>query len=82
MSEEFTEHELKEFVANRIWRGIVESALSKVLMESEENDKLDPMEAPAKIARNQGSISALKWVVDLPKVILEGFKEIEEIEDE
>ena len=63
--------ELEFFVQLRMWKVVVEDALSSALIASEENDVLDPIQEPSKISRNQGKIEALKWVVDLPRIMRE-----------
>lgn len=63
--------EIRDFIERRLWRQIAEDCLARALMASEENDMLDPIQEPVKIARNQGEIIALKWVVDLPRIIKE-----------
>ncbi len=69
--EKFDLSEIRDFIERRIWRQIADDCLTRALIASEENDLLDPLQEPVKIARNQGEITALKWVVDLPKVMKE-----------
>ncbi len=70
MSEEreitFSVTELENFAKFRIWKQIAEDALARALMASEENDIKDPYKDAYTIAKNQGAIEALKWIVDLP----------------
>jgi len=72
---DITLHEVEAFVQTRMWKQICEDALTRALLLSEDNDILDPIGEPSKISRNQGEIKALKWVVDLPKVIKEEIEE-------
>jgi hypothetical protein len=60
--------DVEAFVANKVWKVVASDALERGLMLSEDNDLLDPMTQAATIARNQGEIKALKWVVDLPRI--------------
>jgi hypothetical protein len=63
--------EINDFVERRLWKQVAEDCLARALMLSEDNDMLDPIKDPTKIARNQGEIAALKWAVDLPRIIKE-----------
>jgi hypothetical protein len=72
MSEEmqFTISDLKGFANLKVWKSIAESGMAKALMASEENDAIDPFREPTKIARNQGLIEGIKFLIDLPAVYL------------
>jgi hypothetical protein len=72
---EFGKTEIEAFVGNKVWKQIVEDALSRGLEASENNDVLDPQTQGTTIARNQGEISALKWIVDLPRIFIEEIEE-------
>jgi hypothetical protein len=74
--------EIRDFIERRLWKQIVEDCLARALMASEENDMLDPINDPVKIARNQGEILALKWVVDLPRIIKEEIVTVKKEENE
>jgi hypothetical protein len=65
---EFSRTDIESLVANKAWKKIVEDAMGRGLILSEDNDLLDPMSQAATIARNQGEIRAIKWFVDLPRI--------------
>ena len=69
--DDITLHEIEDFVSTRVWKAIAEDVLTRALTASESNDILDPQHQSTEISRNQGEIRALKWVVDLPKIIKE-----------
>lgn len=68
--------EVESFVNNRVWKVIVEDAMTRGLLLSEDNDMLDPLVKASQISINQGEIRALKWVVSLPTILVEEIKEI------
>lgn len=72
----FSRSEIETLIKNRVWKKIVEDALSRALILSEDNDVIDPFAEPTKIAKNQGAIANLKWIVDLPMIY------IAQVEDE
>jgi len=73
--------EVHNFVNIKVWKQIVEDALSRALMASEENDMMDPLIDATKLARNQGEIKALKWMVDLPRVYEEEIEQDKQNEE-
>ncbi|MFA5378536.1 MAG: hypothetical protein WC455_22470 [Dehalococcoidia bacterium] len=72
--------EAETFVKTRVWKYLVEDMLAKALAASEENDQLDPLQQAVALARNQGAISALKWVVDMPALYAEHVRQMKEEE--
>lgn len=74
--------EIESFVNNRVWKVIVEDALSRALLLSEDNDMLNPLESPYEISVSQGEIKALKWIVSLPSVLAEQVEELKKEEKE
>jgi hypothetical protein len=72
---EFQKDAVDAFVAGSVWKRIVEDALTRGLLLSEDNDLLDPFAEPSTIAKNQGEIKALKWLVDLPRIYKEELDE-------
>lgn len=63
--------ELENFVQGRVWRIIVAALTDRVGEKMEENNVLDPFNEPVKIARNQGFVEAMAFVVDYPAILKE-----------
>ena len=76
-----SEGEIEAFAKNRVWKLIIEDVLGKALIESEEDDILDPMTDTVKLARNQGSIRMAKWIAELPMLYADQAKIKKEEED-
>jgi len=74
--------EAETFVKSRVWKLLASDILTKAYIASEENDHLDPIAQPVAIARNQGAIEALKWVVDMPGLYAQEAKQIKEDKEE
>jgi hypothetical protein len=71
---ELTEHELRDFVATRVWKKIVTGLIDRSQTLTNENNQIDPMEDPTRIARNQGAIKELEALVDTPAIFLSEVK--------
>ena len=87
MSEEKLElaiSDLENFVSNRVWKVIVQTIISRTNEKMEENISIDPFKEPTQIARNQGFVDAMSFIVDLPAVMKEQveFDNREEKKDE
>lgn len=66
-----TASEVERFMQGSVWRAIVQAIATRSMDLTEENNEIDPVKEPTKIARNQGMVSALGFVVDLPQVLME-----------
>jgi hypothetical protein len=84
MSDElgFGKDAVQAFVTLPVWKRIVEDALTRGLLLSEDNDILDPLENTVIIARNQGQISVLKWIVGLPAIYVDEIGEVKQTKQE
>ena len=71
MALEIASHEVEEFVQGRVWKYILATILARVNTLMEENNQIDPFHNPSGIARNQGIITGMGEIVDLPAIIME-----------
>ena len=68
---EFGVNEIEEFVQHRVWRYLVQAAVSRVDEKMVANNSIDPFKDPTAICRNQGFIEGLGYIVDLPSILKE-----------
>ncbi len=63
--------ELENFVQSRIWKVLIQAMVDRTNEKIGETITLDPVEKPTQIARNQGFIEALSFIVDYPAILKE-----------
>lgn len=63
--------DLESFVQNRVWKVLVQAIVDRTNDKMGENITIDPFKDPTTIARNQGYIDALSFVIDYPAVLME-----------
>ena len=68
---EFSKSEIENFVNNRVWRALVQDIISWTNDKMLDNNVVDPVKEPTRIARNQGYVEALSGIVDYPAILLE-----------
>lgn len=63
--------ELENFVQNRIWKLLVQSAIDRTNEKMTANNVIDPFKEPTQLSRNQGFIEAMEFIVDYPAILKE-----------
>ena len=63
--------ELEHFVGGRVWKIIVQATIDGVNEKMASILALDPCQEPTQIARCQGYIEALGFIVDYPAILAE-----------
>lgn len=63
--------ELENFVQGRVWRVIVQAVVDRTNEKMGELCVLDPNACATDIARNQGFVEALSFVIDYPAILRE-----------
>jgi len=68
---EIAKRELEDFVATRVWRRMVEDTIQESGNRQQFLVTADPALDATAMARCQGWIEALVWIIDRPAVLLE-----------
>jgi len=68
---DLSKSEIENFVNNRVWRALVQDIISWTNDKMLDNNVVDPVKEPTRIARNQGYVEALSGIVDYPAILLE-----------
>lgn len=69
--ETLNKSDIENFVQNRVWKRLVQALIDRTNDKMEDNNIVDPFKEPTRIARNQGVVDGLSFVLDFPAILLE-----------
>lgn len=78
---EITVSELEDFVNTRVWRILVQAMIDATHNKYADLATLDPVQQPVEMARAQGYMQGLGWIMDYPALLKEQI-EYEQNEEE